>query len=235
MAGTTRTIVIAAGVTVLAGAAGIAGWLSGQGFFERAPEPDFHAGWEWMIRQDVAFDQGQDFDYRTGEVTGGTGLQLPDPTIDLEAENIAETCERYVASLDNQSDTVMFMLLFTEYEAASRVNEKFPAVGAAHDQIEAQLDLELGPIFDEVGEKVANYDELVEARAERRAELWAQQSERIRNQADRVDDMGAEVREAIRSEEGVRAAQQVVVEQCGIVVSEGYEFPSAADLGIELG
>lgn len=234
-----RTGLIAGFATALVGGAALAGYFLPSPFSPRAPLADWEAGWEWMVRSDVARQTDQDFDYDSGEIVNPDGptLELPGgpetPIATIEAEVVQRICESYVNE-DTQKVQVWLYIWSTRDEAASRLPDRSPELVEASERISARLDEEVGPLYRIDGERVTQYDSILERRDALEDEYWALESQEVRDEMTDLNGLASETWDSIYSDEGILQAQLTLVDKCDITVPEGYQFPDAAELEIDL-
>lgn len=228
----------AAALALIAVPALLAGCSSGDG------EPDLQDGWDWQVRSSVAYDQDQDFDYLTGEVTSGAqGLRLratTDPTAgDAQAAAVEQMCKRYVSEPYDEDDpysdqrwALQDLLRSTWTAAASEIRSDaiLEATRAIQDKIDAEPDLSL----DDISVLDDEYLEVVKARSEREKELWASDYPDLTDAHEKFEAATKELHAQVYTEEMVRKAQQLYLDKCDFEVPDDYEFPTLEELQYEL-
>lgn len=201
--------------------------------------PDFAAGWEWAVNSDLAYDTDREFDYSTGEIgppKAGEGLSLPgadDDSATFESVE-AENCERFVGDYPQWvvSDVLSGTLQAWErppvdeklQEAFTRINEAVTAEAGSEFDVEMMVD----------GDRNPEYDRIVAERETLTAQAWEAEPEDVRglyqdHQQNLRDRWGT-----VYNEDGVRQAQETVIEACEIEAPADYVFPTAKDLEIDL-
>ena len=198
------------------------------------------------MRSSASFDLGADFDYMTGELNyaeteGGTGLSLPStasPEPDAVEAALADAeqsaCERYVEPygddpLQSQGFDIKFLMYDTLSAAAtSTYSEEYLA---AYEDVQAWVDAN-GPSTSGLSVGSAQYEQ---ASAERDAlweKRWESEHSELSDERTAITEMRRKLLKQLFTSDKVREAQDFYIHQCGIEVSDGYEYPTPDELGI---
>lgn len=210
------------------------------------PKASFEDGWDWSMRSSAAYGLDAEFNRLTGEVTyedevGGTGLSLPSTTSPepnaLEAAIARaeeKACERYVDPYGDdpfRSQGIDIQFLMYDTIRAAQVSTYSDEHLAATKDVDTWLE-EHGPSLEGVPLLSDEYERVSSERSALREERWNEKYPDLREKESANSEVWRDLSLNMFTSEHVREAQEFFIEQCGIEVSEGYEFPTPAELGI---
>jgi hypothetical protein len=199
-------------------------------------EVPWQDGWQANVNLRYRMATDEDFDWIAGEpITAQPELELPGetttPTV-TEEDVIQEMCERFVG--EHRSGAVNEYLGEALSVAAPQPSEVvIEALARVHSRVDDSglpLLYTMDP-YDGL-DRNAEYDRILAERQELFDQYLAEEPAEAQSAVADWESVHNPIASAIYSEEGVRRAQEVFVEECGIDVPDGYVFPTAAELNI---
>lgn len=229
-------------------AAGIVTFASVVASCSSPPEADVSTGIEWDVRNFATNGKDHEFDHNTGEVifrsTPTTSMKSVDgPAVADDAEEVFEAgmpgarenyCDQYfdppAAELAWSQGLTISMVL--HYSAKAAVSDHY-----SDELIEALRETETwleDNGFSLLPSPDQDVGEAIDKRLAAETEHWEEHYSHLNEERTRLRAQEAKLLEELFSEEGVREAQEALVEYCDISLPEGYSFPTAEELEIHL-
>lgn len=198
-------------------------------------EPSLEEGWDLMVSAEEARQQGFEFDFDAWETVILPGVE--DPSGDVTHQAVAEIC----ATFDTEADDYVYkriavntLLRSTLWAQAGLASNDYPdGYREASAQVEVLVERD-GPSTAGVDAASEEHASILDEQYALRDQYWESEYPEFSEYRAELTKERVAAYEAIFSEEMVQAAQEMYVDKCEIELPDGYEHPSADELGVTL-
>src|SRR5690625_418464 len=212
------------------------------------PTPDPYTGIEWSVRELATTGTDHEFDEHTGEVffgpepstrmKSGDAAAVPDSAEEIFEASLQDARENYC---DEYIDPPASELLWFQGLTISKVllHSARAAVAERYSEELTEAIRETETWLDENGFSLPpppgkDVSEALDERFNAKAEHWEEHYSHLAEEHTKAETQEVRFQIELYSEEGVREAQEALVDYCDISLPEDYTFPTPEKLDIHL-